>query len=166
MALQKKVRQFQAVASAGQISRNLHSYNSVQGAITADANVCVGCFVKRTSTTAEGEVAGASGVAVTAATDKIVGVCLKNNLINGVNQTPVDTFTKGSEMSYIERGYVWIEAESTANFGQYVFLNEGTGALEFDDNITKAGSVFTGWRVSQGATVTGDPQLIEITSVD
>lgn len=166
MPLQKEVRQFQAAASAGKISRNLHSYNSVQGAIAADDKVRVGGFVKRTASTQNGEVAGASGVAVTASTDKIVGVCLKSNLVNSV-QTPIDTFTKGNEVSYIERGYVWIETQTTAKFGQFVFLKDDDGSLVFDDSNTKENHTFTGWKVSQGAEAeTSKPQLIEIVSVD
>lgn len=166
MSLQKEVRQFQAAASAGKISRNLHSYNSVQGAIAADDNVRVGGFVKRTASTQNGEVAGASGVAVTTETDKIVGVCLKANLINSV-QTPIDTFTKGNEVSYIERGYVWIETQTAANFGQFVFLKNDDGSLVFDNVNTKENHTFTGWKVSQGSEAeTNNPQLIEIVSVD
>lgn len=162
MALQQEVRQTQAVASAGQVSRNL-LLSSFRGALTADANVCVGCFVKQTATTKDNEVVGASGVAVTTATDRIVGVCVKSKLINATTM-PVETYPKSYEVEYMEKGYIWIETESTANTGQYVFLNEGTGALEFDDATTKVGSVFTGWRVTQGATVTSDPQMIEISN--
>lgn len=165
MALQTEVRQFMGAGSAGQISRNIHSFSSIVGATAGDANVCVGCFVKRTAQTAEGEVVGASGVAVTTGTDKIVGICVKNNLVNA-NTTPVDTFSKGDDMSYAEKGFCLIETESTANFGQYVFLRNSDGALIFDDNITKADHTFTGWKVSQGATVTSDPQIIEVVSVD
>lgn len=163
--LQKEVRQFQGVASPGQVSRNLHSFSSFKGAITGDDKVCVGCFVKRTATTAENEVVGASGVQVATATDKIVGICVKSKLINS-EKTPVEIYPKSYEVEYMEKGYIWIETESTANFGQYVFLNDTTGALEFDDNITKGGSTFTGWKVSQGATVTSDPQMIEVVSVN
>lgn len=165
MALQTEVRQFMGAGSAGQISRNIHSYSSVVGATAGDDKVCVGCFVKRTSTTAEGEVVGASGVAVTTATDKIVGICVKANLVNATT-TPVEIYSKGDDVVYCEKGFCLIETETTATFGQYVFLRDSDGAMVFDNTPTKASHTFTGWKVSQGATVTSDPQIIEVVSVD
>lgn len=163
MALQKEVRKVMSLGSAGEVSRALHSYFLPESAVAGDGNVCVGCFVKRTASTKEGEVVGASGAAVTTATDKIVGICIKGKLITS-NTTPVHIYPKGETIQYVEKGSVFIESEATAKVGQYVFLKDADGSLAFDDNPTKGSHTYTGFKVSIGGTTSGETIVIEVTS--
>lgn len=160
--LQNQVRQNQARATAGDISRAVHSYYLPDGAIVGDANVCAGCFVKIKNNT-PGVVFGASGVVFTPASETLVGVCIRDHL--KISQTASLSYPKGDEVQYLTKGAIWIETETTANFGQYVFLKNSDGSLVFGDTAELADHTYTGFKVTIGGTTSNNnPIMIEITS--
>lgn len=159
--LQREVRKSLARAVAGDLSRATHSYYLPDGAIVGDNNVCTGCFVK-VKNGDKSKVFGASGVAFTEASEQIVGVCIRDHLQNG--QVTTLNYQVGDQVQYIFKGAVWVEAETTAKFNQYVFIKNDTGAIVFNDTKELADHTFTGFRVTIGGeTSNNNPILIEIT---
>lgn len=163
--LQTKVRASQAWARPGQVTKGSHSYYMDADGIVVDDKVRVGCFVKQKTTSAKDyrEVVGASDVAVTSG-DKIVGIVIIPPFKVGNEMS--DTINKGENIKICTKGSVAIEAKSTANYGQYVFLKDADGSLVFNDTDTLASHTFTGWRVTRPtSTSVTDPEIIEVTSI-
>lgn len=163
MAFQKQVNKTQALGSAGQISKAFHNYCNTFSAVATDENVCVGCFVQ--AGTNDGEVKGASGVAVTG---KILGVVVKDKYISSCGTEAVNTYKQGDNVTILNAGNIFIEVKAQAKVGQYVHLSNNAGALSFDDDIDTGGTkVYTGFRVSVGnqAPYTANG-IIEITTAN
>ena len=147
MGFQKKVNSTQALGSAGRISKAIHSYLNTFQAIAGDDKVSVGCFVQKGQK--EGEVIGASGVAVNS---KVLGVVVKDKYISSCGTEAVHTYKVGDNVTILNAGNIFIEAKSEAKIGQYIHIAKANGALSFDDAIDTSGStkVYTGFRVSKG----------------
>ena len=146
---QKEVLSTQALGSAGEISNPQGGMN-LTPSIVADDKVGLGSFVQwKNTATNENEVFGASGEPFTAATEKLIGVAVKDKLVNATND-PHFIFKVGDNVNVITSGRVLIETETACKKGQYVFLQDANGALAFDDTPTKAGHTYTGWRVLTG----------------
>lgn len=168
MAVQTQVRKYMAVSTAGTISKAIHSYYLPQQGLVADANVVAGGFVKtKTSSTGENEVYGATGQAYTAGTDKIVGVCIKDHLVNSIGDT--NSYPVGTQIQYLTKGAIYIETNVQAKKGQYVCLVIASGALAFVD--TKPASddttnVYTGFIANSSSTSSSSTtsEIIEIIS--
>lgn len=161
MAFQTQSYQKQALGSAGQISKSFHNFCNIVPGIAADANVCVGCFVQsKTGATDENEVIGASGAAISG---KILGVVVKDHYIASAYASAVHIYNKGDNVAILNAGSVFIETESTAKKGQYVFLKTADGSLVFDDKMVKADHTYTGFIVSKGQADDSDG-IIEITT--
>ena len=161
MSFQKKVNSTQALGSAGRISKAIHSYLNTFQAIAGDDKVKVGCFVQKGQK--EGEVIGASGVAVNS---KVLGVVVKDHYLSSESETI--TYKAGDNVTILNAGNIFIEAKSEAKIGQYIHLNKTNGALSFDETIDNGGTkVYTGFRVSKGnqAPYTTDG-IIEITTAN
>lgn len=162
MSFQKKVNSTQALGSAGRISKAIHSYLNTFQAIAGDDKVKVGCFVQKGQK--EGEVIGASGVAVNS---KVLGVVVKDHYLSSESETI--TYKAGDNVTILNAGNIFIEAKSEAKIGQYVHIAKANGALSFDETIDTSGStkVYTGFRVSKGNqapyTTNG---IIEITTAN
>lgn len=159
---QDKVYDKQALGIIGEISKSYHHLANVETGVVADENVCIGCFIqaKGGGATDEQEVIGASGKAVNG---RILGVVIKDNYITNCSGN-LHIVPKGENVRYLTAGSIFIETETEAKKGQYVFLNNGTGALEFDDKMVKAGSTFTGWIVNRGGKADAGHEVIEITT--
>ena len=163
MAFQKQINKSQALGSAGQISKAFHNYCNTFSAVATDENVSVGCFVQAGAN--DGEVKGASGVAVTG---KILGVVVKDKYISSCGTEAVDTYRVGDNVTILNAGNIFIEVKAAAKVGQYVHLVKATGVLSFDDAIDTGGTkTYTGFRVSKGnqAPYTADG-IIEITTAN
>lgn len=164
MAFQKTVSKTQALGSAGQISKAFHNYCNTFSAIATDENVKVGCFVQ--AGTNDGEVKGASGVAVTG---KILGVVVKDKYISSCGTEAVHIYRQGDNVTVLNAGNIFIEVKAQAKVGQYVHLSNDAGALSFDDAIDTTGGTktYTGFRVSVGnqAPYTANG-IIEITTAN
>lgn len=162
MAFQKQVNQTQALGSAGQISKAFHNYCNTFSAIAGDNKICVGCFVQSTSGTNEREVIDASGEAITG---KILGVVVKDHYISSETETHI--YREGDNVTIINAGNVFIECESVATAGQYVFLKDDNGTLVFNNTNTLADHTYTGWRVAVGNKAPyADNGIIEITTAN
>lgn len=161
MAFQTQSYQKQALGSAGQISKSFHSFCNTVTGVVADTNVCVGCFVQsKTGATDENEVIGASGAAISG---KILGVVVKDHYIASANASAVHIYNIGDNVEILNAGSIFIETESTAKKGQYVFLKTADGSLAFDDKMVKADHTYTGFIVSKGQAEASEG-IIEITS--
>ena len=162
MGFQKKVNSTQALGSAGRISKAIHSYLNTFQAIAGDDKVSVGCFVQKGQK--EGEVIGTSGVAVNS---KVLGVVVKDHYVSSESETI--TFKAGDNVTILNAGNIFIEADKEAKIGQYVHIAKANGALTFDETIDTTGAtkVYTGFRVSKGnqAPYTTDG-IIEITTAN
>lgn len=159
MSFQKQVNSTQALGSAGRISKAIHSYLNTFEAIAGDDKVKVGCFVQKGAK--EGEVKGASGVAIT---EKVLGVVVKNHYIS--NEAQTDTYKQGDNVTILNAGNIFIETDKEAKIGQYVHLVTATGALSFEDTITNESKTYTGFRVSRGETPYTNKAIIEITTAN
>ena len=162
MGFQKKVNSTQALGSAGRISKAIHSYLNTFQAIAGDDKVSVGCFVQKGQK--EGEVIGASGVAITG---KILGVVVKDHYLSSESETI--TYKAGDNVTILNAGNIFIEAKSEAKIGQYIHIAKANGALSFDDAIDTSGStkVYTGFRVSKGNQAPYNTDgIIEITTAN
>ena len=162
MGFQKKVNSTQALGSAGRISKAIHSYLNTFQAIAGDDKVSVGCFVQKGQK--EGEVIGASGVAITG---KILGVVVKDHYLSSESETI--TYKAGDNVTILNAGNIFIEAKSEAKIGQYIHIAKANGALSFDDEIDTSGStkVYTGFRVSKGNQAPYNTDgIIEITTAN
>lgn len=159
--LQNEVRPNLARGVAGDLARATHSYYLPDGAIAGDGNVCAGCFVKIKNGD-RSKVFGASGVAFTPASEQIVGVCIRDHLF--ISQNPTLIYPQGSQVQYLEKGVIWIETETSAKVGQFVFIKNADGSLVFGDTDTLEDHTFTGFRVTIGGTTSNNnPIIIEIT---
>ena len=160
MSFQKQVNSTQALGSAGRISKAIHSYLNTFEAITGDDKVKVGCFVQKGAK--EGEVKGASGVAITS---DILGVVVKSHYIS--NEAQTDTYKQGDNVTILNAGNIFIETDKEAKIGQYVHLVTATGALSFENTISTTGDkTYTGFRVSRGETPYTNKAIIEITTAN
>ena len=112
----------------------------------------------------EGEVKGASGVAVDS---KVLGVVVKDHYLSSESETI--TFKAGDNVTILNAGNIFIEAKSEAKIGQYIHISKTDGTLTFDETIDTTGvsKVYTGFRVSKGnqAPYTADG-IIEITTAN
>ena len=104
MSFQKKVNSTQALGSAGRISKAIHSYLNTFQAIAGDDKVKVGCFVQKGQK--EGEVIGASGVAVNS---KVLGVVVKDHYLSSESETI--TFKAGDNVTILNAGNIFIETD-------------------------------------------------------
>lgn len=164
MAFQKQVNKTQALGSAGQISKAFHNYCNTFSAVATDEHVCVGCFVQAGDN--DGEVKGASGQAITT---KILGVVVKDKYISSCGTEATHIYREGDNVTILNAGNIFIEAEAEASQGQYVHLSKDAGALSFDDEIDTTGTtkVYTGFRVSVGnSDPYTDDGIIEITTAN
>lgn len=164
MAFQKTINKTQALGSAGQISKAFHNYCNTFSAIATDENVCVGCFVQAGDK--DGEVKGASGVAVTG---KILGVVVKDKYISSCGTEAVHIYKQGDNVTVLNAGNIFIEVKAQAKVGQYVHLSNDGGVLSFDDAIDTTGATktYTGFRVSKGNTAPyATDGIIEITTAN
>lgn len=163
MAFQKTINKAQALGSAGQISKAFHNYCNTFSAIAGDDKICVGCFVQ--STNKDGEVKDASGEQITG---KILGVVVKDKYISSCGTEAVHIYRQGDNVTILNAGNIFIEAEVNASQGQYVHLVNDTGALSFDNAIDTGGTkTYTGFRVSVGnADPYTDEGIIEITTAN
>ena len=162
MGFQKKVNSTQALGSAGRISKAIHSYLNTFQAIAGDDKVSVGCFVQKGDK--EGEVKGTTGVEVNS---KVLGVVVKDHYLSSEIQTY--TYKSGDNVTILNAGNIFIEADKEAKIGQYIHISKTDGTLTFDETIDTSGStkVYTGFRVSKGnqAPYTADG-IIEITTAN
>lgn len=152
---QNQVYSKQALGSAGDIVKGLHSYFTAFQYPAKDNSVCVGCFVQL-----DGDfVKGASGNAITG---KILGVAIKEHFIGG--DAPTAIYRPNDIVSVMVKGCIFIETEAVAKVGQYVFLKTDNGTLAFDDTKEKADHTYTGFRVAigTGATLAGDSEIIAV----
>ena len=160
MSFQKQVNSTQALGSAGRISKAIHSYLNTFEAIAGDDKVRVGCFVQKGAK--EGEVIGASGVAITS---DVLGVVVKNHYIS--NEAQTDTYKQGDNVTILNAGNIFIETDKEAKIGQYVHLVTATGALSFENTINTGGDkTYTGFRVSRGETPYTNKAIIEISTAN
>ena len=161
MGFQKTVSKSQALGSAGRISKAIHSYLNTFQAIAGDDKVSVGCFVQKGAK--EGEVKGTTGVAVDS---KVLGVVVKDHYLS--SEIATYTYKAGDNVTILNAGNIFIEADKEAKIGQYIHLNKTNGALSFDDNIDNGGTkVYTGFRVSKGNQAPYDTDgIIEITTAN
>lgn len=160
--LQNQVRANLATATAGDIARAVNSFYLPDGAIAGDSNVCSGCFVKIKNND-RSKVFGASGAVFTPASEQIVGVCIRDHLF--ISQNPTLIYPQGSQVQYLEKGVIWIETETSAKVGQYVFLKNSDGSLVFGDTAELADHTYTGFKVTiGGTTANNNPIIIEITN--
>ena len=161
MAFQNQAYATQALGVPGQISKGFHNYTNITYGIAADDNVCVGCFVQsKTGGTNENEVIGASGAAISG---KILGIVVKDNYIASNGAEAVHIYKKGDNVAILNVGSIFIETETQATKGQYVFLKTENGALVFGDKMAKADHTYTGFIVSKGQAEASDG-IIEITT--
>lgn len=145
--LPNKVQRVQALGIAGEVAKGLHSYNLTQTYPLADSSVVAGGFVQE----AQGGVKGASGVAVAG---KILGVCLKDHYTGTFAGNEI--YPHPDNVAVLSKGAVYIETESPAKVGQFVFIKTDNGTLAFGDTKELADHTYTGFKVLIG---TGD-QLI------
>lgn len=162
MGFQKTVSKSQALGSAGRISKAIHSYLNTFQAIAGDDKVKVGCFVQKGDK--EGEVIGASGVAVNS---KVLGVVVKDHYLS--SEIATYTYKAGDNVTILNAGNIFIEAKSEAKIGQYIHISKTDGTLSFDETIDTSGStkVYTGFRVSKGNQAPYNTDgIIEITTAN
>lgn len=156
MGLQSTVLQTMPLGSAGTITKAEHAYLNTVPRIVVDAITKVGNFVQSNGTA--NEVINATGSAISG---EIIGVVVKNELRNSATDT--DLVLEGSNQTIITTGNCLIATSLVAAQGQYVFLNDTTGAIAFNDTATLAGHTYTGWRVEIGND-TATAGVIEITT--
>ena len=153
--LQSKVLKTMPIGSAGKIYKSEHSFlNTVERLPISD--VTVGAFVQKG--TLENEVTEATGQAITA---DIIGVVVKNELINSLTDTAV--YPKGKPVTIVTEGNIFIATSAIAVQGQYVFLKTADGTLAFGNTATLADHTYTGFRVDIG-NATAAAGIIGITS--
>ena len=149
MAFQTQSYAQLAIGLPGEISKAFHNECYTQSILTADENVCVGCFVQsKTAATNENEAIGASG----AITGRVLGVVVRDRLISSCSIATNDTliYPKGVNATIITSGAVFIKTEAQAKKGQYVLLDNTTGALTFNDKMWVDQKTYTGWIVEIG----------------
>lgn len=139
---QKQVETAQALGVAGHIAQGRGSYFNTISGICADDKVEVGYFVQRGDN--EGEFKGVKGVAVT----KVAGVAIFDNFQSANGDSAVKA--KGADVTILNEGSVFIEAQAVAKAGQFVFVKSADGSLKFNDVDTLTDFVFTGFVVVKG----------------
>lgn len=153
--LQNEVKSTQALGVAGYIARGRDSYFNTIGGVCADEKVEVGYFVQRGDN--EGEFKGVKGNAVT----NIAGVAIFDNFKDSVGDTPLKN--KGDTIAVLNAGSVYIETSAIATAGQFVGVSATDGSLQFADDKTFTGGVFTGFQVVKGNS-TATKGVIEIST--
>lgn len=141
---QKQVETTQAFGVAGHIAQGRGSYFNTISGICADDKVEVGYFVIKGDK--EGEFKGVKGATLTT-TSKIVGVAIFDNFQSANGNSAVKA--KGANVTVLNEGSVFIEAQVVAKAGQFVGVKTD-GSLVFDDTTTITGGVFTGFVVVKG----------------
>lgn len=154
--LQSTVKQTMGLGFAGQIAKANHAYLNTVERIIVDDVTRVGTFVQSNGN--KNEATATEGVALTG---NIIGVVVKNDYRN--NATDTDLVLKGTNQTIIVEGNCYIETSLVANQDQYVFINDTTGAVAFNDTATLADHTYTGWRVEIG-NATATAGIIEITT--
>jgi hypothetical protein len=139
---QKQVETAQALGVAGHIAQGRGSYFNTISGICADDKVEVGYFVQRGDK--EGEFKGVRGVAV----EKVAGVAIFDNFQSANGSS--DVKAKGANVTVLNEGSVFIEAQVVAKAGQFVFVKNDDGRLAFDNTNTKANHTLTGFVVVKG----------------
>lgn len=139
---QKQVETAQALGVAGHIAQGRGSYFNTISGICADDKVEVGYFVQRGDK--EGEFKGVKGSPVT----KVAGVAIFDNF-QSANGNPA-VKAKGANVTVLNEGSVFIEAQAVAKAGQFVGVNSTDGSLIFSDTSTITSGVFTGFVVVKG----------------
>lgn len=139
---QKQVETAQALGVAGHIAQGRGSYFNTISGICADDKVEVGYFVQRGDK--EGEFKGVRGSAVT----KVAGVAIFDNFQSANGDSAIKA--KGANVTVLNEGSVFIEAQAVAKAGQFVGVKSADGSLIFNDTTTITGGVFTGFVVVKG----------------
>lgn len=139
---QKQVETAQALGVAGHIAQGRGSYFNTISGICADGKVEVGYFVQGGDN--EGEFKGVKGVAVT----KVAGVAIFDNFQSANGDSAVKA--KGENVTVLNEGSVFIEAQAVAKAGQFVGVKSTDGSLIFSDTSTITSGVFTGFVVVKG----------------
>ena len=153
--LQSKVLQTMPAGVRGEIYKAEHSFLNTVVRVPID-DVIVGYFVQKG--TLENEVTEVSGKAITA---DIIGVVVKNELINSLTDTAV--YPKGKPVTVLSEGNIFIATSAIAVQGQYVFLKTADGTLAFGNTATLADHTYTGFRVDIGNS-TATAGIVGITS--
>lgn len=153
--LQSTVLQTMPLGCAGEIYKAEHSFLNTVVRVPTD-DVTIGTFVQKG--TLENEVIQASGAAITA---DIIGVVVKNELVN--SNTDTDVYSKGKPVTVLQEGNIFIETSLQAVQGQYVFLKTADGTLAFGNSATLADHTYTGFRVDIG-NATASAGVVGITS--
>lgn len=140
---QKQVETAQALGVAGHIAQGRGSYFNTISGICADDKVEVGYFVQRGDN--EGEFKGVKGVE---SVTTIVGVAIFDNFQSANGDSAVKA--KGANVTVLNEGSVFIEAQVVAKAGQFVGVKTADGSLIFSDTTTITGGIFTGFVVVKG----------------
>lgn len=162
MAFQTQSYATQALGNPGEISKAFHNFANTEAIICADDKVQVGGFVqsKVSGATAENEVVGATGQAITG---RILGVVIKDHYTSEcVSNGATLLYPKGNYATIATSGNVFISCDGVAKKGQFVQLVTASGALEFSDTMWVENNTFTGWIVSKGND--SGAGIIEITT--
>lgn len=139
---QKQVETAQALGVAGHIAQGRGSYFNTISGICADDKVEVGYFVQRGDK--EGEFKGVKGSAVT----KVAGVAIFDNFQSANGSSALKA--KGENVTILNEGSVFIEADKIAKAGQFVSVDSANGALIFAETPTVGLSKATGFVVVKG----------------
>lgn len=144
--MQKEIKFYQAIGSAGEVVKASHSYMLTEDYI-ATSDCEIGTFLQR----------GAKGKEATQATGKpitsdILGVCVKTNFVN--SEATTNTYKAGANVFVLERGQIFMNFSTATKNGQYVFLNEADGSLAVGDTSIKSGYRYTGFRIVDGGQPT------------
>lgn len=142
---QKQVETAQALGVAGHIAQGRGSYFNTISGICADDKVEVGYFVQRGDK--EGEFKGVRGVRGVAA-NKVAGVAIFDNFQSANGDSAIKA--KGANVTVLNEGSVFIEAQEVAKAGQFVGVKSADGSLIFSDTSTIESGVFTGFVVVKG----------------
>lgn len=141
---QKQVETAQALGVAGHIAQGRGSYFNTISGICADDKVEIGYFVQRGDN--EGEFKGVKGSTVT--NTKVAGVAIFDNFQSANGDSAVKA--RGANVTVLNEGSVFIEAQVVAKAGQFVGVKNTDGSLIFSDTSTIASGVFTGFVVVKG----------------
>lgn len=140
---QKQVETAQALGVAGHIAQGRGSYFNTISGICADDKVEVGYFVQRGDN--EGEFKGVKDSQVT---KKVAGVAIFDNFQSANGNSAAKA--KGANVTVLNEGSVFIEAQVVAEAGQFVGVKSTDGSLIFNDTTTITDGVYTGFVVVKG----------------
>lgn len=158
MAFQSVVKPTQALGIPGQISKGFHSYCNTIQAIVADDNVKAGAFVQtKADGTNEDEVVSVGANP----TGKVLGVVVRDRLVN--NEGTTETYPKGSTITVVTEGSVFIQGSQDAKRGYYVHIAKASGAVQFMGSINP-NELYVGWKVEKSQPLADGNYLIEITT--